>query len=227
MAFDLSINGVHAFLSTHTGRDQVGKVVNYGTRGAIGVLNELLLRLAKDDARRASLAEAVAMLKKVMVAVGDARRTVRWFSGLGILIALRKLYNEGTCPWSNKWAFASAQLSLLWWHVWDHYRWCVMTGLVQGDSTRIKNVSFTGFVISSFISTVYFATRLVTPPPMLLEDPVKEQEHQRALAKHALTLVSTLHISELAMSHEAICGAAGAATAAITIWETFPKAKGA
>ena len=203
----------------------MGKVVNYGTRGLLGVINEILPRLDAQDARKVTLQELGANLKRVMVEVGNARRTVRWFSGLGIVIALRRLYNEGVCPWSSKWMFAVAQLSLLWWHVWDHYRWCIMTGLVVGDSNRIKNVSFTGFVVSSLVSSLYFMRSLITPSPMLLEDPDKEAENQRALLKHGLTLISTLHISEIAMSHEAICGAAGAATAAITIYETFPRVK--
>jgi hypothetical protein len=225
MSFDLTLQGFHTFLSTHAGRDQVGKFVNYGTRGAVGVLADLVTRLPKDDPQRKSLEEWRIFLRKIMVSVGDARRTVRWFSGLGIVIALKKLWEKGEAPWDNKLAFAVAQLSLLWWHAWDHYRWCVATQLIQGDQTRIKNVSFTGFVISSFVSSVYFAHKLLTPPPGLLVDKEKAKENQRSLAKSFLTLIATLHISEIYMTHEAICGAAGAVTSAIVIYETFPKIK--
>jgi len=35
---DLSLVGLHTFMSTHAGRDQVGKFVQYATRGIVGAL---------------------------------------------------------------------------------------------------------------------------------------------------------------------------------------------
>jgi hypothetical protein len=153
-----------------------------------------------------------------MVAVGDARRTVRWLASLGIIIALRKLVETGSCPWSNKLAFAVSQLALLWWHLGDNYRWLIMNQLVQGDSIRVKNVSFAGFVVSSAIGSAYFANQLLNGV-----EPAKEKETQRNLIKQVLTLIATLHISEIYPTHEVICGVSGAITSAIVIWETFPK----
>ena len=40
---DLSIVGLHKLLSSHSGRDKVGKVVHYGSRGICGVLSKLYL----------------------------------------------------------------------------------------------------------------------------------------------------------------------------------------
>ena len=157
-----------------------------------------------------------------MVAVGDARRTVRWLASLSIIIALKKLVETGVCPWSNKLAFVVSQLSLLWWHFGDNYRWLIMNQLIEGDANKIKNASFTGFVISSAVSSAYFANKLFSPPPGLLVDVQKEKETQRNLIKSLLTLVATLHISELLPTHEVICGVSGAICSAIVIWETFP-----
>ena len=186
-----------------------------------------------DKLHRKSLEEWRDWFKRLMTAVGDARRTVRWFSSLGIVIALKKLAETGACAWAdNKLAFAASQLALLWWHAGDHYRWLVMNKLVHSTmpqaelsalSLRLKNVSFTGFVIASAIQSVYFAQKLINPPPALLADKDKEHETQRSLIKSVLTLVATLHISELYMTHEVVCGLAGAATSAIVIYETFPR----
>ena len=171
----------------------------------MGVLTDQITALPKDDkVNRQALEAWRVWFKSLMTAVGDARRTVRWFSGLGIVIALRKLAETGACPWSNSLAFAVAQLGLLWWHALDHYRWLVMNKLVEGDaafSTRLKNVSFTGFVVSSAVQSLYFADKLFGSNP----DKQKEPENQRNLAKALLTLVATLHISEIYMTHEAVC----------------------
>lgn len=184
---------------------------------------DLLADLPKDSPRRVELEAKRQFYRRIMLAVGDARRTVRWLASLGIIIALKKLVETGACPWTNKLAFVAAQLSLLWWHLGDNYRWLVMNQLVEGDSIKIKNVSFTGFVVSSAISSAYFAHKLISPPPGLLADVQKEREIQRNLVKNLLTLVATLHISELYPTHEVICGASGAICAAIVIWETFPR----
>jgi len=224
-AADISMAGVHGFLSTHQGRDAVGQFVDFSARAVTGFLAEIIPRLdASYD--KARWQEAATNAKKLMMEVGGARRTVRWLSSLGIVLALRKLYSEGACPWYRaRWAFATAQLSLLVYHVCDHWRWLVATGLVAGDVTRIKNVSFTGQALAAAVSALYFAHTLVTPPPMLLENPEKEAENQRGLAKNALTLVCALHLGELATSHEAVVGVAGAGAALITIYETFPTKK--
>jgi hypothetical protein len=43
MSLDLSITALHTFLSTHNGRDQVGKFVQYATRGIVGALTVSLI----------------------------------------------------------------------------------------------------------------------------------------------------------------------------------------
>jgi len=181
--------------------------------------------LPKDAPRKAELEARRTFYRKIMVSVGDARRTVRWLASLGVIIALRRFFETGVCPWSNKVAFVVAQLSLLWWHLGDNYRWLVMNQLVEGDHLKIKNVSFTGFVVSSAVSSAYFAQKLMSPGPGELADPQKEKETQRNLIKNLLTLVATLHISEIFPTHEVICGASGAICAAIVVWETFPRVK--
>jgi hypothetical protein len=186
-------------------------------------MQDIINDLPKDSPKKVEIEARRLFFRRIMVAVGDARRTVRWFASLGIIIALKKLVETGVCPWTNKVAFVVAQLSLLWWHFGDNYRWLVMNQLVEGDATKLKNVSFTGFVISSSVSSAYFAHKLMSPPPGMLVDVQKERETQRNLIKNLLTLVATLHISEIYPTHEAICGAAGAITAAIVIWETFPR----
>lgn len=229
LPLDVSLQGAHTFLSAHASRDQVGKFVNYGARAVVGALADSLAKLPKDDKlARAALEERLQWWKRLMTSVGDARRTVRWFSSLGIVLALKKLAETGACPWTNKLAFAASQLALLWWHAGDHWRWLVMNKLVDGDaafSTRLKNVSFTGFVVASSIQTAYFGHKLADPTPAMLADKEKERETQRNLAKAVLTLVATLHISEIYQTHEVVCGLAGAATSAIVIYETFPRVK--
>lgn len=220
---DLSLVGVNSFMSTHSGRDQVGKFVQYATRGIVGFLTNIITDLPKDSPRKAQLEAHRLFFRKIMVAVGDARRTVRWLASLGVVIALKKLAETGVCPWSNKIAFAIAQCSLLWWHLGDNYRWLVMNQLVTGDSIKIKNVSFTGFVVSSSVSSAYFANQLINPPTGVAQDSAKQQETQRNLIKNLLTLVATLHISEIYQTSETICGVSGAICALIVIWETFPK----
>jgi hypothetical protein len=180
----------------------------------------MLAEIPKDAPQRAELEARRLFFRKIMVAVGDARRTVRWLASLGIIIALKKFVETGACPWSNKVAFLIAQVSLLWWHFGDNYRWLIMNQLVTGDATHVKNVSFTGFVVSSTVSSLYFASKVASSEGV---EEAKQKENQRNLVKNLLTLVATLHISEIYPTHEVICGASGAIAAMIVIWETFPR----
>jgi hypothetical protein len=224
MSFDLSLQGLHTFMSTHSGRDQFGNFVQFFSQTLTAILADQSAKLSKDDAGKIQIKYYRLFFKRIMVAVGDARRTVRWLASLGLILALKKLSESNVCPWpNNPKAFVVAQLSMLMWHFGDNYRWLIMNQLVTGDQNMWKRISFSGFALSSLVGSVYYANEIYNPNKGMLVDVQKEKATQRNLLKSALQLVSSLHTSELFITHDAIAGGCGAVAAGIVIWETFPK----
>lgn len=177
--------------------------------------------LPKGSPERARIEYYSFYFKTVSTVVGNARRTVRWLASLGVILTLRKLWDTGVCLWpNNPKAFALAQLALLCWHLVDNYRWLVINKLVDGDSIRLKKISFSFFSVSALVGSMYYFNELFVAQKT---EEKKRVENQRGLAKQACTLVTTLHTSELLLSHDTVCGLAGAIAALITIQDLFPK----
>lgn len=134
---------------------------------------------------------------------------------------LRK--DEIACPWDDRQSFVVAQLSLLWWQIWDHYRWLQEISWASGDPKQTKRIAFYGFVLSSSVSSLYYLKRLAQPTEELATNETKRNKEYRQTLKHLVTVVSTLHISELYMAGEMATGACGAVASAVDIYEGFPK----
>ena len=163
-------------------------------------------------------------MRALFVRIMNARRTTRWLSGIPFFLALRALATDGTCPWKNKAAFLVSQGGMLWWTTLDHYRWLQEIGWVSGDSKETKRFSFKGFVAASLASSLYFGNELHA------EYAKKEDKDEKKLfslrlnfVKHLLTLVSTLHISELYLSSEHVCGFFGMIASMIDIYTLYPR----
>jgi hypothetical protein len=228
MSFDLSLVGWNTYLSSHAGRDKVGKFVHYLARAITGLLADRLKALSKGSPEHAAAQYYHDKLRALFVRIMDSRRTVRWFSSLGIVITLRK--GPEAWPWKHKPAFFVSQLAMLVWHYVDHYRWLQTIGWLQGDQLESKRVSFSAFSLAAAVQTVYYGNELREQ----LEEGAKsgaDADKQAAnaldtklnLAKSALTLVSVLHVSELWLTHEFVCGITGAAATVIDIYQTFPR----
>ncbi|GBG25383.1 Hypothetical Protein FCC1311_016012 [Hondaea fermentalgiana] len=226
-SFDLSLAGANKFLATSVGRDKVGKFVHYGARAVAGLAAQSMENLPKDSPEYAKVALVHQRARSLFVRIMDSRRTNRWLSSLGIILALRK----AKYPWREDAtaAYVVAQLGMIWWHVGDHIRWLQQIGWVPGDQARSKRISFTGFVVSAVLNVAYLLSEIQLEGKQVSakedEEAVKKQKFHRRLnlVKHLVTVVSTLHISELFMSSEPICGACGALASAIDIYLTFPR----
>jgi hypothetical protein len=229
MSFDVSLAGWNAYLGTHAGRDKIGKFVHYLARGITGAYAERLKALSKGSPEHASAQYYHDKFRALFVRVMDSRRTVRWFSSLGILITLRK--GPEAWPWKHKPAFLISQLAMLFWHYVDHYRWLQTIGWLQGDQLQSKRVSFTGFSIAAAVQTLYYGSELIEHVEEEANGAAADANKRAAkaldiklnLAKSALTLVSVLHVSELWLTHEFVCGMTGAAASVIDIYQTFPR----
>mmetsp|Transcript_10336 Transcript_10336/g.20343 ORF Transcript_10336/g.20343 Transcript_10336/m.20343 type:complete len:234 (+) Transcript_10336:187-888(+) len=227
MSFDLSLVGWNKFLATSSGRDKLGKFVHYGARGIAGYAAQLMLKYPKGSAEYAKAAFIQEKARALFVRLMDSRRTNRWLSSIPIIIALR----SGKCPWREdaSVAYIVAQLGMVWWHVIDHIRWLQQIGWVSGDQNNSKRISFRGFVLSSLINTWYVLTEIqreLTPGGDGKEDKKAEKEkfmRRLNLVKHLATVISTLHVSELFLSSEPICGACGALASVIDIYQMFPR----
>ena len=215
--FDISLVGVQKLLGSSTGRDKVGKLVHYSARGFAGIFADLKEGYAKGTPEHEFVAWCHDKARALFVRIMQARRTTRWFAEIGIFLSLFK-----PAPWKDApQMFYVAQTGMLWWHILDHYRWLQQIKWLEGDQAVTKRVSFAGFVIAAFISFFYFLNKLIKTPAE--ETSEKKAATRRQVVKHFVTVLATLHISELLTTHEAICGFGGAIAAAIDIYNLFPK----
>mmetsp|Transcript_9436 Transcript_9436/g.26749 ORF Transcript_9436/g.26749 Transcript_9436/m.26749 type:complete len:234 (+) Transcript_9436:53-754(+) len=219
-SFDLSLTGLNAFLATSVGRDKIGKFVHYGARGIAGLAADAMAAAPKGSPQFLRAQWVHDKARSLFVRIMDSRRTVRWLTSLSVIIALRK----DVYPWKNRNAFIVAQVSFMFWQLVDHVRWLQQINWLPGDQARSKRISFTGFVISSLVSLWYFSGELRDEVAKGENStPSKLHTLRLTVTKHFLTLISTLHISEIYLSHEFICGACGAIASGIDIYQTFPR----
>eukprot|EP00924_Labyrinthula_sp_SR-Ha-C_P005432 maker-scaffold_1-augustus-gene-31.50-mRNA-1 protein AED:0.04 eAED:0.04 QI:0/0/0/1/1/1/2/0/608 len=212
------IENINKLLANSTGRDKVGKVVHYTARGMAGVVNEVRDMYAKDSPDYAFYDYQAQSLRSLFVRIMEARRTTRWLTSLKTYTVLK-----GKCTWSSPAAFYLAQGGMLWWQIFDHLRWLQEIGWVNGDSKAMKRFSFKGFVLSAFVSTQYFLFKYLKERKDDSVDYKQLKATKLQLLKNMLNLIATLHISELKISHEAICGFAGAISALIDLYNIYPK----
>jgi hypothetical protein len=71
--------------------------------------------MAKDAPNRAWFEETRLYFSRTSLAVGNARRTVRWLASLGVILALKKHLETNQCPWpEHRLAWVVSQLAMLW-----------------------------------------------------------------------------------------------------------------
>mmetsp|Transcript_17467 Transcript_17467/g.21069 ORF Transcript_17467/g.21069 Transcript_17467/m.21069 type:complete len:221 (+) Transcript_17467:95-757(+) len=212
--FDVSLSGVNTFLGNSSGRDKLGKLVHYGARGVAGIAADYKDSLPKGSEGQVFAENVHAKARSLFVRIMNARRTTRWLSSTGILLALQK-----PCPWDNRPAWLVAQYGMVWWQLTDHIRWLQQIKWLPGDEARTKRIGFTGFFISAIVSFLYHLKQFLT----VEETEKKKKARKLQIVKHFVTVLAAGHISEIAMSHEAICGFGGAIAASIDIYEMFPR----
>jgi len=217
LPFETSLAALNNYLGTSAGRDRIGKFVHYGSRGIAGVADDVVKSTEKGTSLHENALFVHQKSRSLFVRLMDARRTMRWLSSISIILTLK----SGKFPWKNKSAFIASQLGMIFWQIGDHIRWLQQIGWLQGDQLRSKRISFTGFVLSSLINTMHFLSEFIASKDETDEE--KKKVIKLNLIKNAVTLISTLHISELFLSHEGICGACGAIASSIDIYLTFPR----
>jgi len=223
--FDATVDGLSRFLGSTGGRDKLGKFVHYGARGLAGFAADKLAVMAKNDPSREFWENFHSRMRSLFVRIMDSRRTVRWLSSLPLVITLR----DGKNPWSAEEynLYKLASLGMLWWHGGDHIRWLQQIGWLPGDQAHSKRISFAGFVLASLINTAHYLSevRHESKHGIGKEADDKRKRNRLDLIKHFVTLTSTLHISELVLSSEWLCGLCGAIASGIDIYQLFPRKK--
>lgn len=200
MALDISMQTFNGFLLTTPGRDVFGKFFQYLCRGFAGVFESSDPDLHKK-------------FKSVFVRVMEARRTTRWLMSINTFLGFFK-----QASWNSKLLFRLNQSGMLWWQILDHVRWLQETKTISGDPKQMKRISFLGFVFASVIGIFNFYKHLGEE-----KDESKKKKIKLQLFKHCLSLICTLHISEMYKTHEAICGFTGATVALIDLHSKYPK----
>lgn len=216
---DLSLVGVNKFLATVSGRDKLGKAVHYSARCVAGMATEAMEAAEKGSPAHAQAEYVRVQARGLFVRLMNARRTNRWLASIPIIVALSK----DRYPWRSDGAFVVAQLGMVFWHVGDHVRWLQEIGWLAGETARTKRIAFSGFVVSSVVSFAYFLTELGREAKQDKVDEDKARRLRLNIVKHFLTIISTLHISELFMTSEPICGAAGAVASLIDLYTLYPR----
>lgn len=201
---DLTPTALNTFLLTTAGRDVIGKFFQYLFRGLAGSLEGVK---GWEDTQK--------KVRRLFVRIMEARRTTRWLMSLNTFLALYK-----PAIWDDELLFRLHQLGMLWWQVLDHYRWLVETQTFQGDAKQMKKISFTGFVLASLLGVIYHMKKAIT---MKSDDSAKVSENNVQLFKHFLSLINTLHVSEIYTTSEPICGYTGALVALIDINSRYPR----
>jgi len=111
---------------------------------------------------------------------------------------------------------------MVWWQLSDHIRWLQQIKWISGDQAQTKRIGFSGFFVSAIVSFLYNLRSLLNS-----KDESEDKKHKIRLqvVKHFVTVLAAGHISEIAMTHEAVCGFGGAIAASIDIYNMFPRKK--
>eukprot|EP00946_MAST-07B_sp_MAST-7B-sp1_P000918 g918.t1 len=238
---DLSVRAAHKFLNQHGSRDKLGKTVHYGARGWADFCGRLAGALPEGSAAVALLLWLQAKLNVLFKRVMSARRTVRWFSGTGLLLPLLE-HSKRPQPLPLQ----AARALLFSWTLLDHVRWLQQIGWLYGDQARTKRVGFSMAALSWFISFCWNVKKLAVSRQRALakrtaENRTESSEDGRAsvltltsmsaevaatwrnVIKFGLMTISACHISELYTTSNFVCGTFGSACAAIDVYNLWPR----
>ena len=226
----------HAFLAKPGARDKLGRFIQYGTRIARGVINEYIKGSAPGD--HAALRAFLVKNQSLMFWLMHSRRTFRWFKSTAALLALRRVLLRGRpCPWGEgreRHMFVASRLLLVAWHLGDHYRWLQLIKWLPGGNpgmARMRRFSFSCFSVAQFLT---FLHHLKGAFPKTFHhgdggagaaaavDDAKVQKARRACLKAALCTLTFCHVSELAKSHDVVCGVAAMITSWMDMCDLWP-----
>lgn len=239
---DLSVRAVHTFFNQRGSRDKFGKTVHYGARGWADFCGRLAAALPASSGAVGLLLWLQAKLNVLFKRVMNARRTVRWLSGTGLLLPLLEHAKK-----PQPLPLQSARALLFSWTVLDHVRWLQQIGWLYGDQARSKRIGFSLATLSWFISFCWNVKKLAASkqqpqprqeagsevgmekkkktfvgggvPSMSAEDAAT----WRNIIKFGLMTISACHISELYTTSNFICGTFGSACAAIDVYNLWPR----
>ena len=241
---DLSVRAVHTFFNQRGSRDKFGKTVHYGARGWADFCGRLAAALPSGSSGTVALllwmqTKLNALFKRVM----NARRTVRWLSGTGLLLPLLEHAKK-----PQPLPLQSARALLFSWTVLDHVRWLQQIGWLYGDQARTKRVGFSLATLSWFISFCWNVKKLMASKQQQKQQQAAEKGNEkkaiggdgvliatsmstedaatwRNIIKFGLMTISACHISELYTTSNFICGTFGSACAAIDVYNLWPRKK--
>ena len=238
----------HAFLAKPGARDKLGRFIQYGTRILRGVINEYIKGSAPGD--HAALRAFLVKNQSLMFWLMHSRRTFRWFKSTAALLALRRvLLRGGACPWGeglDRKLFVVSRLLLVAWHLGDHTRWLTLIKWLPGGNPRmasLRRFSFGCFSIAQFLTTVHHLPRAFPGVfhhggggggdgvpvswggggrKSVDTDPEAVRKARRACLKAALCTLTFCHVSELAKSHDVVCGVAAMVTSWMDMMDLWP-----
>ena len=117
-----------ALIAKTDGRDKVLKIFQETLRTTVGILAD-----AKDPV--AARKELIARLRKIMSAVGEARRTFRWFKEVSPVLALREGSAARKEAVMHRWALAVGSKAALFIHLMcDRHVWLIKHAGFSGSA---------------------------------------------------------------------------------------------
>ena len=220
-----SLTSWHTFLNKTSHRDKLGKIVHYGSRGAVGLIGNIVSLLSNQQSVVAiGLLSLQSKFRTVFKNVMTARRCVRWLTGTGLMLQLM----EGWDTLSLR--LKAIKCFMLTWVLSDHFRWLQQNKLIGGDQAFTRNFGFS-FACASWGLAAYHHTSILmaykAPNRETASETKKRIANQnktkRAIVRNTLGCISAAHISQLFIHSEAICGFFGSFTAAFDMYELFPR----
>jgi hypothetical protein len=219
---DLSFKNIHNFLNSHSKRDKIGKIVHYGSRGVVGLCDNLLAFFSKTSVISTFLLITKAKFNLLYVRVMNARRTVRWLSGTGLALSIMNKELSTRVK--------AIKALLLTWILTDHYRWLQQLTILPGDQALTRNIGFSFACFSWALATYHHIMVLMSSKPSkneTLDDTSKRiamnNKTKRQILRNALGAISAAHVAKLFVSSEAICGFFGSFVAALDVYDLFPR----
>lgn len=196
---------VEAFLAKTDARDKLTKIFQEFLRAIVGFLAEV-----KDmpEARKA----LIARLKKAMSALGEARRTFRWFKEVSPVLALREGSAARKETVTHRWLLAvGSKVALLGHILADRYVWLQkhagVAGVVAETDRRSKTLATMAHTCNMLLSLLSAAEA---------RGSAAMRKHLDDAFKFFLNFLQDAHFSKLLVTHDGLVGCLGVIT---SVWD--------
>jgi len=202
-------------------KDKLGRLIQYGCRGAVGLIADLGLE-AK---------EQVEQLKAVQGSMADARRLMRFFKEIAVAPTVLKELEEPDL--FNRGLQVTSKVSLILFFLVDHLAQLQKWKIVSSDSRKPADTIKLALKFFTLAHAANLAIQLKKlKEEMDLEGTPKFNQIKRDAAavnaaKAGLLVFQGLHVSGLLETRDSLVGLAGVATSLLELQALWPPRKSA